>query len=110
MLPLSLQHFKLSPPETMNDFLFGPPYHQVALPTRQQRGGKLILIETPELAGLDPKSFTYRARVALIMRRMTVAQVARAIGRSRVVTSQAINHGLHEPTRKLVAKHLGIAA
>ena len=39
-----------------------------------------------------------------------VSDVARAIGRSRVVTSQAINHGLHEPTRRLVAQHLGIAA
>lgn len=46
----------------------------------------------------------------MIARGTNVTAVAAAIGRSRVVTSQSINHGLHEPTRRLVALHLGIAA
>lgn len=56
------------------------------------------------------QSFTLRAKMAMVASGTNVSDVARAIGRSRVVTSQAINHGLHEPTRRLVAAHLGIAA
>lgn len=56
------------------------------------------------------QSFTLRAKIAMVATGTNVSDVARAIGRSRVVTSQAINHGLHEPTRRLVAQHLNIAA
>lgn len=56
------------------------------------------------------QTFTLRAKLAMVSRGTNVTEVAAAIGRSRVVTSQAINHGLHEPTRKLIAQHLGIAA
>ena len=51
-----------------------------------------------------------RAKVAILHRGTSISEIAKAIGRSRVVTSQAINHGLHEPTRRMVAKHLNIAA
>ena len=56
------------------------------------------------------QSFTLRAKVAIVQRGTNVSEIARAIGRSRVATSEAINHGLHEPTRRLIAEHLGIAA
>lgn len=56
------------------------------------------------------QNFTLRAKLAMVSRGTNVTEVAAAIGRSRVVTSQAINHGLHEPTRRLIAKHLGIPA
>lgn len=83
----------------MNDFL--------DLPEKSQT--KWVRVRPARLRPLVP-DFTMRAKVAILHRGTSISEIAKAIGRSRVVTSQAINHGLHEPTRRLVAKHLNIAA
>lgn len=43
-------------------------------------------------------------------RELNVTQLAEALGVSRITCSQAINHGLHNPTKRKIAAYLGIAA
>lgn len=43
-------------------------------------------------------------------RDLNVTQLAKELGVSRITCSQAINHGLHNPTRRRIATYLGIAA
>jgi transposase-like protein len=83
----------------MNDFL-DVPLKVKLVPVRPAR----------YIRKLHTDDFPLRAKVAIVQRGTNVSEIARAIGRSRVATSEAINHGLHEPTRRLVAQHLGIAA
>lgn len=54
--------------------------------------------------------FRIRAKVAMARRDLNVTELAKALGVSRVTCSQAINHGLHNPTRRRIAAFLGIAA
>jgi hypothetical protein len=57
-----------------------------------------------------PGSFKIRAKVEMARRDINVTQLAKALGVSRITASQAINHGLHNPTRRRIAEYLGIAA
>jgi DNA-directed RNA polymerase specialized sigma subunit len=43
-------------------------------------------------------------------RELNVTQLAEVLGVSRITCSQAINHGLHNPTKQKIAAYLGIAA
>lgn len=63
----------------------------------------------PTLA-TQQEPFCVRAKIELVRRRITVKQLAAAIGKSRTAVSQSINHGLHRETRKLIANYLKIAA
>lgn len=86
----------------MNDFLDMPV--KGAFKTKPVRPARLRPLSS------TPDDFPMRAKIAIVQLGTDVSEIARAIGRSRIITSQAINHGLHKPTRKLIAQHLGIAA
>lgn len=65
-------------------------------------------VTTPRPTAQEP--FKTRAKVAMARREITVSEMARKLGCSRVTASQAINRGLHEPTRRKIAAFLNIAA
>lgn len=66
------------------------------------------MITTPKPRGQEP--FRIQAKVAMARKELNVTQLAIAIGVSRITCSQAINHGLHNPTKRKIAAYLGIAA
>jgi len=55
-----------------------------------------------------PGSFSERAKVAMIHAGLSVKDVAEKVECARVTASEAINHGLHWPTRCRIAELLGI--
>lgn len=55
-----------------------------------------------------PGSFSERAKVAMIHAGLSVKDVAQRVECARVTASEAINHGLHWPTRCRIAELLGI--
>lgn len=57
----------------------------------------------------NQESFLTRAKVALLLKGMSVTDLAAAVGCARVTASECINHGLHEPTRLRIAAYLDIA-
>lgn len=54
------------------------------------------------------RGFKLRAKTRMLELDLTVTDVAAKVGCSRTAASQAINHGLHEPTRRKIAAALGI--
>lgn len=54
------------------------------------------------------EKFRMSAKNVLIARRLTVAGLARKIGRSRTAVSLAINQGGFPGTRQLIASELGL--
>lgn len=53
-------------------------------------------------------NFTVSAKKRLIELGLTITELASIVGASRTATSQAINNGMHAPTRKRIADHLSI--
>lgn len=56
----------------------------------------------------DP--FTVEVKIRLIQRGWTITDLARELGLKRNTVSLAVNRGLFTPTRRRIAKKLGIAA
>lgn len=56
----------------------------------------------------EQDAFRALARGELARRRMTIAQLAKEIGKSNNSTYQAIGRGLHEPTQRLIDEYLGL--
>lgn len=54
------------------------------------------------------ESWPLRVKTALFKKGMTVADLAKEIGKSRVAVSMAVNHGHNRPTCELIATALKI--
>ena len=56
----------------------------------------------------SPAEFSLRAKLAMIKRGLSVAEVARQLGVARNTASLAINSGIYIPTRIRIAELLNI--
>lgn len=53
-------------------------------------------------------NFRVDAKSRLTQLGMSITELATRLGVSRIAASQAINHGLHAPTRKRIAEFLSL--